>query len=396
MIIEPKTRGFICTTAHPVGCQAQVKQQIDYVKAQKPLSGAKNVLVIGASTGYGLASLITAHFGMKANTLAVFFEKAATDKRTASAGWYNIAAVEKASHQDALVMSINGDAFSHEIKQQTIDAAKKHFGPIDLVIYSLASPRRIDPNTGETYNSVLKTCGQPFHNKSIDPLSGKMMDVTIPPATADEIKGTVKVMGGEDWAMWIDALEKANVLAKGVKTVAYSYIGPELTFPIYREGTIGQAKEDLEKTAAKLSQQLSSLQGHAYVSVNKAVVTQSSAAIPIVPLYISILFKVMKEQKRHEDCIQQIYRLFNECLYRTDAKIPIDEKGRIRIDDWEMEPSVQAAVAKLWPQITEENVMKLTDLAGYRRAFFNLFGFETEGVDYEKDVDPAIEVSSIE
>lgn len=395
MMIEPRTRGFICTTAHPMGCQANVLAQMAYVKKQAPIeAGVKNVLVIGSSTGYGLASRIVASIGLGANTLGVCFERPASGKRTASAGYYNMAAFEQAD-RDQLSMSVNGDAFSHETKQRTLDIIKQHFGKIDLVVYSLASPKRIDPDNGQIYQSVLKTCGEPFHNKTIDPLTGKMCDVTIEPATQAEIDSTVKVMGGEDWALWIDALQQADLLADGVKTIAYSYVGPELTYPIYREGTIGQAKEHLEKTADVLTQQLASLHGSAYVSVNKAVVTQSSAAIPVVPLYISILFKIMKEKGLHEDCIEQVYRLFKECLYTADGQVPVDEKGRIRIDDWEMQPEVQAAVAALWPQITQENAMSLTDLAGYRRAFFNLFGFEVDGIDYSVAVNPNVIVPSL-
>ncbi len=398
MIIEPKTRGFICTTAHPTGCQAHVNHQINYIKQQSPINQptVNNILVIGASTGYGLASLITARFALNANTLGVFFEKPASGKRTASAGWYNIAAFEHAASQDGqLAMSINGDAFSNEIKQRTVDMIKQHFGTIDLIIYSLASPRRIDPNDEQTYNSVLKTCDKPFHNQTIDPLTGQLQDVMIEPANATEINNTVKVMGGEDWRMWVDALQRANVLAPNVKTVAYSYIGPELTFPIYRDGTIGQAKKNLENTAHELDNQLRDLQGHAYVSVNKAVVTQSSAAIPIVPLYISILFKVMKEKQLHEDCIQQIYRLFNDCLYTADQHVPVDDQGRIRIDDWEMQQDVQQAIAEIWPQITQDNVMELTDLAGYRKAFFNLFGFDCDEINYRQDIDPNVMIASL-
>ena len=398
MIIEPKTRGFICTTAHPTGCNINVSKQIEYIKQQPSIAGSEainNVLVIGASTGYGLASLIAARFGLDANTLGVFFERPASGKRTASAGWYNMAAFEEKATGEQLAMSVNGDAFSNEVKERTVALIKQHFGKIDLIVYSLASPRRIDPNTGQVYQSVLKTRDTAFHNKTIDPLTGQLHDVSIEPASPDEIAQTVKVMGGEDWALWIQALQEADVLADQVKTVAYSYIGPELTHPIYRDGTIGQAKADLERTATELTAQLKPLHGNAYVSVNKAVVTQSSAAIPVVPLYISILFKVMKEKGLHEDCIEQIYRLFNECLYPAEGQVPVDSNGRIRIDDWEMQPEVQAAVAELWPQINTDNAMTLTDLAGYRRAFFKLFGFEVDGVDYQADVDPKVPIASL-
>lgn len=398
MVIQPKIRGFICTTAHPVGCAQHVAEQIAYVKLQPRIKdGPKKVLVIGASTGYGLASRITAAFGAGAQTIGVFFEKEADAKRTASAGWYNSAAFETAAQQAGLyAKSINGDAFSDEIKQKTIDLIKKDWqGEVDLVIYSLASPRRKHPKTGEVFSSVLKPIGKPFTGKTVDFMSGQVSEITIEPANEDEITQTTEVMGGEDWAMWMEALAAANVLAKGVKTVAYSYIGPQLTFPIYRDGTIGQAKTHLEETAKLITKELKNLDGHAYVSVNKALVTQASAAIPVVPLYISLLFKIMKEMKLHEDCIAQLYRLFAERLYTTDHKIPVDDKGLIRIDDWEMRPEVQAAVSKYWTEVNSDNIDKLTDLSGYRHDFHKLFGFQVAGVDYNADIDPNVMIPSL-
>ncbi|MBB72519.1 MAG: enoyl-[acyl-carrier-protein] reductase FabV [Legionellales bacterium] len=396
MVIQPKTRGFICTTSHPTGCDAHVKRQIDYAKQQpKIANAAKRVLVIGASTGYGLASRIVASFIGDADTIGVSFEKGASGKRTASAGWYNTAAFEKyATEAGYKALSLNGDAFSHEIKQQTIDLIKQELGQVDLIVYSLASPRRVHPDTGEVYNSALKTIGKPFSNKSVDPLKGEITQVEIGPANQEEINNTVAVMGGEDWQLWIDALLNADAIADGAKTLAYSYVGPELTFPIYREGTIGKAKEDLERTAAAITDKLNSLQGEAYVSINKAVVTQASAAIPVVPLYISLLFKVMKQKGLHEDCIEQIARLYHDFLYNPVA-VPTDDSNRIRIDDWEMREDVQQAVFELWQQVTQDNLMDISDLAGYRKGFFNLFGFEMEGVDYEQDVDPVVAIPSI-
>lgn len=395
MVIKPKVRGFICTTAHPSGCAKHVQQQIQYVKNKPPIQGPKRVLVIGASTGYGLASRIVASFAFGAETLGVFFEKNASDKRTASAGWYNTAAFENAAKQAGIMSrSINGDAFSHDIKAQTIAAIQDSMGQVDLVIYSLATPRRIHPDTQQIYNSALKTTDAIYTEKSIEPLTGEMKTVSVLPGTEQEINDTIKVMGGEDWALWIDALLEAGVLADGAITLAYSYIGPKLTYPIYREGTIGLAKEHLEETAEILRKKLQSIHGKAFVSVNKAVVTQSSAAIPIVPLYMSILFKIMKQKGLHEGCIEQVYRLF-ERLYDYDA-IVTDENHLIRLDDWEMQKDVQSEVSELWHQVNESNVMDLTDIEGYRKDFFNLFGFELANIDYEADVDPNVNIPSIE
>lgn len=394
MVIQPKIRGFICTTAHPVGCYKAVEEQINYVKKQGKFSGPKNVLVIGASTGYGLASRITAAFGAGAKTIGVFFEKEADEKRTATAGWYNTAAFEKMAHQENLyATSLNLDAFSLEAKQRTAELIRKELGKVDLVVYSLASPRRTLPQTGETVSSVLKPIQHTYVNKTVDAFRGEVKEVTIEPATPEEVKNTVTVMGGEDWEMWIDFLMQENVLAEGVKTIAYSYIGPVLTHAIYKEGAIGKAKEHLSQTAHKLDKKLKSLNGHAFLSVNKALVTQSSAAIPVVPLYISLLYKIMKEQGTHEGCIEQIYRLFKDFLYAPQLKLDAD--GHIRIDEREMEKSVQEQITKLWPQVTSENLMQLTDIEGYRNDFYRLFGFNMAGVDYDADVDPYVKIDSI-
>lgn len=395
MIIQPKTRGFICTTAHPEGCAQQVQRQIDYVKAQPAIEGPRNVLVVGASTGYGLASRIVSSFAAGANTIGVYFDKAAEGARTASAGWYNSAAFEEAAAAAGRKSySIVGDAFSDEIKAKTIDLIRTELGKIDLVVYSVASPRRTHPKTGETFSSVIKPLGGTYSNKTVNFHSGEVTQATIEPATEDELRQTIAVMGGEDWQMWIDELQQAGVLAAGATTVAYSYIGPEITHAVYREGTIGAAKNDLEATAKRLNDQLGANGGRAFVSVNKALVTQSSSAIPVVPLYISALYKVMKEKGIHEGCIEQMYRLFSERLY-SEGETLVDEKGLIRVDDWEMRPEIQAEVAKLWADLTTENVYELSDLEGYRREFFQLFGFETDGIDYEADVNPEVNIPNL-
>ena len=398
MIIQPRTRGFICLTAHPDGALQAVKNQIEYVKSKgKIKNGPKKVLVIGASTGFGLSSRIAAAFGSDAATIGVFFEKPASEGKMGTAGWYNSAAFEKEAHAAGLyAKSINGDAFSDDIKKQTIDLIKKDLGQVDLVVYSLASPRRTHPKTGVAYASVLKPIGEPFTNKTVDFHTGVVSDITINPVENEEdIANTIAVMGGEDWKFWIEDLKNAGVLADGVKTVAYSYIGPELTFPIYRNGTIGQAKNDLEKTVTVLNDLLKDLHGVSYVSVNKALVTQSSSAIPVVPLYISLLYKVMKEKGTHEGTIEQMQRLFADRLYTENGEVPLDANGRIRIDDWEMAEDVQAEVAKYWDKVTTETLAEISDIDGYRKEFFNLFGFELEGVDYEKDTDENVKVPSI-
>lgn len=396
MVIQPKVRGFICTTAHPVGCAAMIKEQVDYVKSQQPiLHGPKNVLVIGASTGYGLASRIVSTFGASAKTIGVFFEKEADDKRTASPGWYNSAAFEAFAHAQGLyAKSINGDAFSNEIKQRTADLIRQDLGKVDLVIYSLASPRRVHPDTGHVYSSVLKPIGDNYTSKTVDVLRGEVKDITLESASDEEIQNTIAVMGGEDWEMWMDFLEKENLLAENITTVAYSYIGPELTYPIYKEGTIGRAKDHLKMTADKLTQKLKKHNGHAVISVNKALVTQASAAIPVVPLYISLLYKVMKAKGTHEGCIEQIYRLFKDHLYTKQGKNFSDNQF-IRIDDLEMQADVQAEIEKLWPTITTENLLTLTDVEGYRDDFYRLFGFNIDNINYDAEVNPQVSIESI-
>ena len=395
MIIEPRMRGFICLTAHPKGCEQGVKNQIDYIKSKGKIEGPKRVLVIGASTGFGLASRITSAFGSDAATIGVFFEKPPTEGKTASPGWYNSAAFENEATKAGLyAKSINGDAFSNDVKQQTIDMIKSDLGQIDLVIYSLASPVRMHPTTGVLHRSVLKPIGQKFTNKTVDFHSGNVTEVSIEPANEDDIENTVVVMGGEDWAMWMKALNEANLLANGAKTVAYSYIGPSLTEAVYRKGTIGRAKDHLEATAFEITDSLKNIGGNAYVSVNKALVTQASSAIPVIPLYISLLYKIMKKEGIHEGCIEQIQRLYKDRLF-TGNSIPTDEKGRIRIDDWEMRDDVQEKIAALWIQATTDNLHEIGDLAGYRNDFHNLFGFGFKEVDYTADTNEMVNVSSI-
>jgi len=395
MIIEPRMRGFICLTAHPKGAEQNVKNQIEYIKSKGAIAGAKKVLVIGASTGFGLASRITSAFGSEAATIGVFFEKPPVEGKTASPGWYNSAAFEAEAHKAGLyAKSINGDAFSNEIKRQTLDLIKADLGQVDLVIYSLASPVRTNPNTGVLHRSTLKPIGQTFTNKTVDFHTGNVTEVSIAPANEEDIENTVAVMGGEDWAMWMDALKDENLLAPGAVTVAYSYIGPSLTEAVYRKGTIGRAKDHLEATAFSITDSLKSIGGQAYVSVNKALVTQASSAIPVIPLYISLLYKIMKEEGIHEGCIEQIQRLFQDRLY-TGSPVPVDEKGRIRIDDWEMRDDVQAKVAKLWEEATTETLPAIGDLAGYRNDFLNLFGFEFAGVDYKAEANEVVNIESI-
>jgi enoyl-[acyl-carrier protein] reductase/trans-2-enoyl-CoA reductase (NAD+) len=395
MIIEPRMRGFICLTAHPNGAAQNVKNQIAYVKSKGPIAGAKKVLVIGASTGFGLASRISSAFGSDAATIGVFFEKPPVEGKTASPGWYNSAAFEQEAHQAGLyAKSINGDAFSDEVKAQAIQLIKHDLGQVDLIIYSLASPVRMHPKTGVLHRSVLKPIGQVYANKTVDIHSGNVTQVSIEPCAGDDIENTVTVMGGEDWAMWIEALKVENLLAPGVQTIAYSYIGPALTEPVYRKGTIGRAKDHLEATAFTITKELEFLQGKAYVSVNKALVTQASSAIPVIPLYISLLYKIMKAEGIHEGCIEQIQRLYQDRLY-TGKPVPVDEQGRIRIDDWEMRPDVQAKVAELWEQATTENLAEIGDLAGYREDFYNLFGFNFPEVDYTAEANENVNIPSI-
>lgn len=395
MIVTPKFRGFICTTSHPAGCEYSVRQQVQYVKKQKKISGAKRVLVIGASTGYGLSSRIAAAFGCGASTIGLFFERPASGNKTASAGWYNSAAFEKFAREEGLyAKSINGDAFSNEIKQQTIELIKKDLGKVDMVIYSIASPRRTHPVTGEVFNSVLKPIGSSSTVKTVDFHTQQVAESTIEPADEEEIRQTVAVMGGEDWDMWVKALKEAEVLEQGAVTIAYSYVGPEMTHAIYRKGTIGRAKDDLEATAIRLTEDNKDLGLKAYVSINKAVVTQASAAIPVISIYISVLFKVMQDMNIHEGTIEQMYRMLSDRVYSGDLKL--DEKGRICMDDWEMRPEVQAEVAKLWAEANNENIKEISDIEGYRKEFFRLFGFEFDEVDYSADVDIDVKIASIE
>lgn len=395
MIIKSKMRGFISLTAHPAGCEQSVLKQIEYVKSKGKIDGPKRVLVIGASTGFGLASRISSAFGSEAATIGVFFEKEPQPEKTASPGWYNTAAFSKIAHAEGLyAKNINGDAFSNEIKQKTIELIKADLGQIDMVIYSLASPVRTHPITGITHRSVLKPIGQSYSNKTVDFHSGKVTEISIEPASEEEIANTVAVMGGEDWEMWIDALQAAGVLADQALTLAYSYIGPSVTEPIYRKGTIGRAKDHLEATAKTINEKLKTTGGKAYVSVNKALVTQASSAIPIIPLYISLLFKVMKSKKIHEGCIEQIQRLYADKLF-SGADVPIDESGRIRIDDWEMREDVQTEVARLWDEATTETIHAIGDLNGYTKDFKNLFGFGFKTIDYHRDENEMVEMEGL-
>ena len=391
MIIKPKVRGFICITAHPVGCEHNVLDQIKVTQATSHQgTGPKRVLVIGASTGYGLASRITAAFGYGAATLGVFFEKPSSEAKNGTAGWYNSAAFDKLAKQAGLYSkSINGDAFSHETRARAIELIQQEMGgPIDLVIYSLASPVRKLPDTGEVVRSALKTIGETFTNTSVDTNKDTVIEASIEPATEQEIKDTVTVMGGEDWALWIDALSAAGVLAKHAKTVAYSYIGTEITWPMYWHGTLGQAKQHLDNTARELRSRHAAEGLEAYVGVMKSVVTQASAAIPVIPLYVSIAFRIMKEKGIHEGTIEQINRLFSDRLYRADgAATATDSDGRLRLDDWELRDDVQQACKELWPTVTTENLWQITDYAGYKQDFLRLFGFARQDVNYEEEVD---------
>ncbi|KTG18464.1 MAG: enoyl-ACP reductase FabV [Pseudomonadota bacterium] len=395
MVIKPKIRGFICTNAHPVGCAEHVQEQINYVKAQGPLSNApKNVLVIGASTGYGLASRITAAFGGGAKTLGIFFEKEGSERKTGSAGWYNTAAFQAAAEEAGLwSKNINGDAFSNEIKQKAIDTIKADLGKIDLVIYSLASPRRTDPNTGETYSSTLKPIGSDITTKNLNTSKRVIDEVTVEAASQEDIDNTIKVMGGEDWEMWIDALKEADVLADNFKTTAYTYIGKELTWPIYGHATIGKAKEDLDRATQAIKESTKGLNGEAYVSSLNAVVTQASSAIPIMPLYISALFKVMKADGTYEGTIEQIHSLFTENLYGETPRF--DEGGHLFQNYKELEDDVQARVQHVWDTVDTDTIDELTDYVGYHNEFLRLFGFGIDSVDYEQDVNPDVAISQL-
>jgi enoyl-[acyl-carrier protein] reductase/trans-2-enoyl-CoA reductase (NAD+) len=402
MVIKPKVRGFLCVTTHPVGCDANVKRQIDYVKSEGAIvqqdsaqqdSAPKRVLVIGASTGYGLASRISAAFGSGASTLGIFFEKPGTERKPGTAGWYNSAAFHKYAEADGLyAKSINGDAFSDEIKQKTIELIKEDMGQVDLVVYSLASPRRQHPKTGVVHSSTLKPIGKSVTQRCVNTDKGIIEEVTIDPANDDEIANTVAVMGGEDWEMWIDALADAGVLADGAKTTAYTYVGEKVTGDIYWHGTIGQAKQDLDHRVKNIRNRLATINGDARVSVLKAVVTQASSAIPVMPLYLALLFKVMKAEGTHEGCIEQVYGLFKNSLY-GDAPT-MDKEGRLRADGKELAEHVQQAVEGLWDQVTSDNLMTISDFAGYQHEFMNLFGFEIDGVDYQADVNPEVLIAN--
>jgi enoyl-[acyl-carrier protein] reductase/trans-2-enoyl-CoA reductase (NAD+) len=391
MIVKPKIRGFICTNAHPVGCATNVQLQIDYVKAQGMLNNApKNVLVIGSSTGYGLASRITAAFAGGANTLGVCFEKPPTERKTGTAGWYNTAGFHaKASAQGLYAKTLNGDAFSKEIKQQVIDTLKADMGKVDLVIYSLASPRRTDPETGEVYKSTLKPVGQSYKTKTYDTDKNLIHEIALEPANEDEIQQTIKVMGGEDWELWLDALGEADLLADNCKTTAYTYVGKELTWPIYGQATIGKAKEDLDRAAADIVKTNVSKNVQAYVSSLKALVTQASSAIPVMPLYISLIYKVMKEEGTHQGCIEQIYDLFTDKLTQSQPKV--DELGRLYMNSKETNDATQAKIKSLWDQVSQENFHELSDYEGYHHEFLKLFGFDLSGVDYEAEVETLID-----
>lgn len=395
MIIKPRVRGFLCVTSHPAGCDANIKRQIDYVKSQGPIAeGPKRVLVIGASTGYGLSSRITAAFGCGADTLGIFFEKEGTQAKPATAGWYNSAAFHNYAQADGLyAKSINGDAFSNAVKQKAIDTIKVDMGQIDLVVYSLASPRRQHPVTGVVHNSTLKPIGRDAVQKGVNTDKEQVQDFHLEQATQDEIDNTVAVMGGEDWQMWIDALDDAGVLADGAKTTAYTYIGEKLTWDIYWHGTIGAAKKDLDKRVVAIRERMAAKGGDARVSVLKAVVTQASAAIPAMPIYLALLFKVMKEQGSHEGCIEQIDGLFRDSLYNADPYL--DEEGRLRADGKELDPAIQDAVATLWQGVNTETLRQLSDFEGYKREFLQLFGFEVDGVDYTADVNPEVPIHNM-
>ena len=394
MIIRPRVRGFMCITSHPIGCEANVKSQIEFIKSQSAIDSPKRVLVIGSSTGYGLAARITAAFGGGASTLGVFFEKPGTDRKPGTAGWYNSAAFHKFAEQDGLyAKSLNGDAFSDDVKERTIATIKEDLGQVDLVIYSLAAPRRQHPKTGEVFNSTLKPVGKGITMQGVNTDKEQIQEFSLEAASGQEIADTIAVMGGEDWAMWMDALAEAGVLAEGAKTTAFTYIGEKMTWDLYWDGTIGMAKKDLDTKVLSIREKLAATGGDARVSVLKAVVTQASSAIPVMPLYLAILFKEMKLDQSHEGCIEQLYRLFTECLYSDSPRT--DEEGRLRVDELEMRPEVQAKVAEAWAQITTENLAELTDFAGYKHEFLKLFGFQMAGVDYDAEVNPEVAIGNL-
>ncbi len=392
MIIEPKTWGFVCTTAHPAGCAANVRQQIAHVRnAKRGGGGPRRVLVIGASTGYGLAARINAAFGHGAATLGVFLEKPPRGRKTASAGWYNSAAFEEEARRAGLAsVSLNADAFAHETRQRAIELIRSQLGgPLDLVIYSLASPVRRMPDRGETVRTALRPIGQPFRGTTIDTDKDCLAEVCVEAASEQEIADTVTVMGGDDWALWMDALGDASLLADGARSVAFSYLGPELTWPIYRDGTIGRAKAHLEQVASAMCQR-AGRDDFARVAVLKSIVTQASAAIPVIPLYLSVVSRVMRERGVDEGAIEQQTRLFADFLYPESGEARLDRNGRMRLDERELAPEVQNACLAIWPEITDDNLNQLADYAGYKRQFLNLFGFERDDIDYAAEIDPAV------
>ncbi|MBC8739679.1 trans-2-enoyl-CoA reductase family protein [Paraburkholderia sp. UCT31] len=395
MIIKPRVRGFICVSTHPTGCEVNVKEQIEYVKARGPVAdGPKKVLVIGASTGYGLAARISAAFGSGASTLGVFFERAGSETKAGTAGWYNTAAFEKfASAEGLYATSINGDAFSDEVKARTIEVIKRDLGQVDLVVYSLAAPKRQHPKTGEVFSSVLKPIGKAVNLRGIDTDKEVIKETVLEPATPEEIAHTVAVMGGEDWQMWMDALGVAGVLADGARTTAFTYLGEKITHDIYWNGSIGAAKKDLDQKVLGIRSTLAAKGGDARVAVLKAVVTQASSAIPMMPLYLSLLFKVMKEKGTHEGCIEQVYGLYKDSLYGSQPHL--DDEGRLRADYKELDPQVQGRVQELWNQVSNDNIYELTDFAGYKTDFLRLFGFEMKGVDYDADVNPDVQIANL-
>lgn len=399
MIIKPKIRGFICTTTHPLGCEANIQEQISLTKqAGQVENGPKRVLVIGSSSGYGMASRITAAFGCGAATIGVFLEKPATEKKPGTAGWYNSAAFDKLAHEAGLyAKSLNGDAFSHAAKAKTIELIKEDLGQVDLVVYSLASPVRVLPDTGEMVRSVLKPMGQTYKATAVDTNKDQLFEATVEPATDEEVAATVTVMGGQDWELWMSALKEAGVLADGCKTVAYSYIGTELTWPIYWEGALGEAKKDLDRAAHMIDKDMKQVSGSANIAVLKSVVTQASSAIPVMPLYIAMVFKKMRAEGVHEGCIEQINRLFRERLYRSDgAQGQVDDSNRYRLDDLELREDIQAHCKNLWPTLTNENLAELTDYREYKAEFLKLFGFGIDGIDYEADVNPVVPFDVVE
>ena len=395
MVVQPKIRGFICTTSHPEGCAVSVAKQVEYIRSRQVDAKPINALIIGASTGYGLASRIALSFGAKASTIGVFFEKPSVKNRTATAGWYNTAAFEQLAHAEGCyAKSINGDAFSHDIKNQTIDLIAADLGKIDLLVYSLASPRRVHPDTGQVFASTLKPLDDIYTSKTLNTMTKEVCDISLAPASGEDVANTVAVMGGEDWQMWVDCLKQADLLAEGFNTVAYTYVGPELTHPIYKNGTIGLAKTHLYQTAEQLQAMLTPINGRALISVNKALVTQASSAIPVVPLYMSMLFKLMQAKGTHEGCIEQMYRLFFDYIYSSQP-LSLDTKGHIRLDDLEMDPDIQQSINEMWAQVNSDNLDQLADVDEYINQFHHLFGFGWDEVDYELDVDLQVDIPSI-